>query len=63
MTDAEIKALVGRTVSVPVPRDRVNYEAAIIEAKSSYGHVRVKIRPLCGDGDAWKNLDALAVIG
>jgi hypothetical protein len=48
----ELEKLVGRTGTLDIPGG-MRVQVKILEVKQTYGRLRVRVRPVAGDGEAW----------
>ena len=63
MTSAEeLKENIGRHGLLSVSGTALKFVVTIIDARSRYGHLDYKVRPIAGDGETWHASTAVKVL-
>ena len=61
-TAQELKQNIGKTALLTVSGTALKIGVFILDARSRYGHLDYKVRPIAGEGEAWHSLDNLLVL-
>jgi hypothetical protein len=60
MTSAEeLRENIGKTGMLTVSGTALKFSVLILDARSRYGHLDYKVRPIAGDGEQWHQSDSV----
>jgi len=63
MTSAEeLKQNIGKTGTLTVSGTALKFVVTVLDARSRYGHLDYKVRPIAGEGETWHASTAVKVL-
>jgi hypothetical protein len=60
MTTRNMMTIIGATVRIQC--ESLTVDCIVLDTKLAYGHVRIQIKPVCGDGTQWVELTRVEIV-